>query len=220
MSITQPRTLTSGRQASWQPDPTGRHQYRYFDGARWTNHVADHGQSTKDPYTLPPPPPGPPAPAAAPPDPARATAASQDPTVPIWARPADTSQVRQEEATPDLQAARRNLRGWGITVIVIALPSLMLMDLVSAGIAAGLMITTFLCIAAGIWLLARPSLSAGVVAGLSCVLLGLADIGVAAEIDRFGLAVLFDFVVAAGTFASATRYRQTNDLEPELSHKE
>ena len=25
----------------WEPDPTGRHQYRYFDGAAWTDHVAD-----------------------------------------------------------------------------------------------------------------------------------------------------------------------------------
>jgi len=30
-------------QAGWHPDPTGTHQQRYWDGARWTNHVADDG---------------------------------------------------------------------------------------------------------------------------------------------------------------------------------
>ena len=90
MSATQPQTLPTGQPPSWQPDPTRRHQHRYFDGARWTDHVADRGQSTTDPYTLPPPPAGPTVPAAAPPDPAPAPAASQDPTVPIWARSANT----------------------------------------------------------------------------------------------------------------------------------
>ncbi len=27
----------------WVPDPTGRHQYRYWDGEQWTDHVADNG---------------------------------------------------------------------------------------------------------------------------------------------------------------------------------
>ncbi len=29
--------------AAWHPDPLGRHQYRYWDGGRWTEHVADQG---------------------------------------------------------------------------------------------------------------------------------------------------------------------------------
>ncbi|MFW5933928.1 MAG: DUF2510 domain-containing protein, partial [Actinomycetota bacterium] len=27
--------------AAWHPDPTGRHEYRYWDGQQWTDHVAD-----------------------------------------------------------------------------------------------------------------------------------------------------------------------------------
>ena len=27
----------------WQPDPTGRHDHRYWDGSRWTDDVADAG---------------------------------------------------------------------------------------------------------------------------------------------------------------------------------
>jgi hypothetical protein len=35
--------------AAWHPDPTGRHQLRYWDGSIWTPHVADNGVSATDP---------------------------------------------------------------------------------------------------------------------------------------------------------------------------
>jgi DNA-directed RNA polymerase subunit RPC12/RpoP len=35
--------------AAWHPDPTGRRQQRYWDGARWTEHVSDDGVQTTDP---------------------------------------------------------------------------------------------------------------------------------------------------------------------------
>ncbi len=31
------------RTSAWLPDPTGRHQSRYYDGLRWTSHVSDDG---------------------------------------------------------------------------------------------------------------------------------------------------------------------------------
>lgn len=37
-------------EGSWLPDPTGRHQLRYFDGADYTDHVSDLGQQSVDPY--------------------------------------------------------------------------------------------------------------------------------------------------------------------------
>jgi uncharacterized RDD family membrane protein YckC len=37
--------------ARWAPDPVGRHQYRYWDGAQWTEHVADNGVNSTDPLT-------------------------------------------------------------------------------------------------------------------------------------------------------------------------
>lgn len=33
----------------WLPDPTSRHEYRYWDGSRWTDDVADHGVASTDP---------------------------------------------------------------------------------------------------------------------------------------------------------------------------
>jgi hypothetical protein len=32
----------------WLPDPAGRHQYRYWDGAGWTDNVADGGVASTD----------------------------------------------------------------------------------------------------------------------------------------------------------------------------
>jgi hypothetical protein len=38
--------------AGWNPDPSGRHWWRWWDGMDWTDHVADGGPSFVDP--LPP----------------------------------------------------------------------------------------------------------------------------------------------------------------------
>jgi hypothetical protein len=50
--------------AGWQPDPFGRHEVRYWDGAAWTAHVSDAGVTGTDepvpgPEGAPPPPPPP-----------------------------------------------------------------------------------------------------------------------------------------------------------------
>lgn len=37
--------------ADWYTDPSGRHELRYWDGERWTEHVADRGQQGVDPPT-------------------------------------------------------------------------------------------------------------------------------------------------------------------------
>jgi hypothetical protein len=41
--------------ANWYPDPTHRHELRYFDGTSWTDQAADAGQTVEDPLgPLPP----------------------------------------------------------------------------------------------------------------------------------------------------------------------
>jgi len=35
--------------AGWNPDPYGRHALRYWDGAQWTKHVSDGGDTSTDP---------------------------------------------------------------------------------------------------------------------------------------------------------------------------
>lgn len=35
--------------ANWYPDPTARHEYRYYDGRAWTAHVSDDGITAVDP---------------------------------------------------------------------------------------------------------------------------------------------------------------------------
>jgi len=34
--------------AGWKADPTGRHQFRYWDGFHWTENVADGGEQSRD----------------------------------------------------------------------------------------------------------------------------------------------------------------------------
>ncbi len=36
--------------ASWKPDPTGRHDHRYWDGSTWTDNVSDAGVASSDPF--------------------------------------------------------------------------------------------------------------------------------------------------------------------------
>jgi len=43
--------------ADWYPDPSGRHEHRYWDGSQWTAHVASHGRQSSDPDTTSMPPP-------------------------------------------------------------------------------------------------------------------------------------------------------------------
>ena len=40
---------TSAPPFGWYPDPSSRHEQRYWDGTRWTDHVADGGQQSDDP---------------------------------------------------------------------------------------------------------------------------------------------------------------------------
>ena len=35
--------------AGWFPDPTGRHEHRYWSGSSWTENVSDAGQAATDP---------------------------------------------------------------------------------------------------------------------------------------------------------------------------
>jgi hypothetical protein len=45
--------------ASWQPDPSGAHELRYWNGTAWTEHVSDQGTTGQDPLSAPLPPPVP-----------------------------------------------------------------------------------------------------------------------------------------------------------------
>ena len=41
----------SDQSGSWQPDPFGRHQYRYWNGSEWTDQVSNDGVVSSDPAT-------------------------------------------------------------------------------------------------------------------------------------------------------------------------
>lgn len=46
--------MTGPGQGSWQPDPEGRYEYRYWDGRGWTDQVSHQGQSLTAPLGGPP----------------------------------------------------------------------------------------------------------------------------------------------------------------------
>ncbi|HVT76068.1 MAG TPA: Ltp family lipoprotein [Acidimicrobiales bacterium] len=48
------QTNRTGNDPGWAPDPSGRHQLRFWDGARWTDHVNDGGVPGVDPVAAPP----------------------------------------------------------------------------------------------------------------------------------------------------------------------
>lgn len=39
----------SNQPAAWHPDPTGRHELRYWDGSKWTDHISNRGVTSTDP---------------------------------------------------------------------------------------------------------------------------------------------------------------------------
>ncbi len=48
--------MTGTGPGSWQPDPEGRFEYRWFDGQRWTDQVSHQGQVGRAPLGSAPPP--------------------------------------------------------------------------------------------------------------------------------------------------------------------
>jgi Protein of unknown function (DUF2510)/Domain of unknown function (DUF4328) len=54
--------------AGWLPDPSGAHEFRYWDGAQWTDDVSDGGRQGRETYDQPKPP-SPPPPTTRPPAP-------------------------------------------------------------------------------------------------------------------------------------------------------
>jgi hypothetical protein len=44
--------VAQAKAPAWYWDPSARHQWRYFDGAHWTEHVADNGVAATDPTGL------------------------------------------------------------------------------------------------------------------------------------------------------------------------
>ncbi|MCB9380935.1 MAG: DUF2510 domain-containing protein [Acidimicrobiaceae bacterium] len=80
--------------ARWVADPTGRFEMRYWDGAKWTNHVANGADTFADPVN------GPARPAPAPAAAAAPAGASSLP-VPVQAPPAEATPVIENLADHD-----------------------------------------------------------------------------------------------------------------------
>jgi uncharacterized protein YxjI len=49
MTNVSPQAPAGQHPPGWFPDPFGRHESRWWDGAKWTEHVASHGRQSVDP---------------------------------------------------------------------------------------------------------------------------------------------------------------------------
>lgn len=49
------QTNAGAAEAGWYPDPSGRHEQRYYDGKSWTSNVADGGKQSHDDPASPAP---------------------------------------------------------------------------------------------------------------------------------------------------------------------
>jgi hypothetical protein len=112
----------SEQTGSWQPDPFGRHQYRYWNGSEWTDQVANDGVTAVDPPVadlapaVAPDPPVEPAPAepdalAAPPEP------TPEPVAEVPSEPAPTT------PEPVVPAAPSEPQGWAAPDATTAMPA-------------------------------------------------------------------------------------------------
>ena len=51
--VQQPSLTQAPPSEGWHPDPTGRHQLRWWNGQQWSEHVNDHGTPGTDPLPAP-----------------------------------------------------------------------------------------------------------------------------------------------------------------------
>jgi hypothetical protein len=105
--------------ASWQPDPTGHHQFRWWDGASWTEHVSDNGQASVDPL---PSPAAPTVPDMAATQPVATQQAAVPPTVqaPAAAAPSAPSGPMPFTPSTPVEVAKSGPTWWKIALPVLA----------------------------------------------------------------------------------------------------
>ncbi len=104
-------------EAGWRQDPQRRHELRYWDGTRWTEHVSDRGQMSVDPLVAAPPQQA--RPQQAQPQQAQPQQAQPQQAQPQQARHAQPEQARPEQGTqgqgPQGQPSQDRPTGGGLT---------------------------------------------------------------------------------------------------------
>jgi hypothetical protein len=109
----------SEQTGSWQPDPFGRHQYRYWNGSEWTDQVANDGVTSVDPAVADT------APAVAPDAPAESAAepGADAPAEPAAGVPSEPAPTTPEPVAPPAPVAPSAPQGWAAPDATTAMPA-------------------------------------------------------------------------------------------------
>jgi len=111
------------------------------------------------------------------------------------------------EKTGSIEEARKQFRGLGGTVSILGLISLFFLGDAGEGLAMATLAAIGLCVAAGVWLVSRPSTAAGVVSGIALLILGVCDLALSGEAGGLGLlAPAIDVGFAIKVFAATGAY--------------
>jgi len=108
---------------------------------------------------------------------------------------------------------RKQFKGLGGTVIVLGLISLFFLEHAAEGLAMATLAAIGLCVGAGVWLMSKPSVGAGVVSGVALLILGVCDLALAGDAVGLGLlAPAIDVGFAIKVFAATGAYARTAGL--------
>lgn len=129
--------MEPGTPASWQVDPTGRHEHRYWDGEQWSDTVSDGGSTSVDPYGQAPVAAAPTPPAPEPPavTPAPVAVPQPEPAPPAVPAPPAPAPAPHAAAAPDAPATAHNVHfvstivAAGLAVVAIIVVVLILTNL-------------------------------------------------------------------------------------------
>jgi len=146
--------------AGWFPDPTGRHEYRYWDGVRWADQVSDRGVTDTDPVVAAPPV------VAAVPRPSEPPVLAAAPVAPVLAPVVAAREVVVSTRTFGAGAA---IAGIGVIAYTIVA---MLSAVIGTQVRAGSVPSDFAC---AIGTKGSPSVTAVYTAGLLLPILGFAS---------------------------------------------
>jgi len=114
------------------------------------------------------------------------------------------------------EKAKKSLKGWGGTVIILAVLSLTGIEDADESLVAFAVFSIAICVIAGIWLALKPTVISGVSAGGSLILLTIVDGMLSAEGSGSAFYVLIDLFAVIMVFVSVVQFINASKTADEI----